>query len=303
MPTVSVIVPNFCHAPYLEERIESILAQTYRDFELILLDDCSTDNSREILERYRQHPNVSRIVYNEQNSGSPFAQWKKGLQLAQGKYIWLAESDDFSSPHFLERCTATLDAHPECALVFCSGYVVDKTSRILQEQIPIRKVKSDCTLYETRTFLYRYLLLRNAIYNAGLVLFRRDCAPQTDSYTHYRYCGDWLFWILTACNGQVAYLREPLNYYRVHGNNTTAESLTTGRKHLETLRILNEVFTSQHISYPVRLSIAGKHLERIRHAAGKHWHEEPFISIRKSWQEYYPHPTLAILWHKLYKGM
>lgn len=65
MPTVSVIVPNFCHAPYLEERIESILAQTYRDFELILLDDCSTDDSREVLERYRQHPNVSRIVYNE----------------------------------------------------------------------------------------------------------------------------------------------------------------------------------------------------------------------------------------------
>lgn len=79
MPTVSVIVPNYCHAPYLEQRIESILQQTFQDFELILLDDCSTDGSREILERYRNHPKVSGIFYNERNSGSPFKQWKKGL--------------------------------------------------------------------------------------------------------------------------------------------------------------------------------------------------------------------------------
>lgn len=77
MPTVSVIVPNYCHAPYLEQRIESILQQTFQDFELILLDDCSTDGSREILERYRNHPKVSGIFYNERNSGSPFKQWKK----------------------------------------------------------------------------------------------------------------------------------------------------------------------------------------------------------------------------------
>ena len=63
MPTVSVIVPNYCHAPYLEQRIESILQQTFQDFELILLDDCSTDGSREILERYRNHPKVSGIFY------------------------------------------------------------------------------------------------------------------------------------------------------------------------------------------------------------------------------------------------
>ena len=111
MPTVSVIVPNYCHAPYLEQRIESILQQTFQDFELILLDDCSTDGSREILERYRNHPKVSGIFYNERNSGSPFKQWKKGLSKATGDYVWIAESDDFSSPCFLERCVRIL-VHP-----------------------------------------------------------------------------------------------------------------------------------------------------------------------------------------------
>ncbi len=69
MPTVSVIVPNYNHASFLKQRINSILEQTYQDFELILLDDCSTDNSREILEQYRSNPHVSHIAHNEINSG------------------------------------------------------------------------------------------------------------------------------------------------------------------------------------------------------------------------------------------
>ncbi|MFQ8758023.1 MAG: glycosyltransferase family 2 protein [Alistipes putredinis] len=102
------------------QRIESILQQTFQDFELILLDDCSTDGSREILERYRNHPKVSGIFYNERNSGSPFKQWKKGLSKATGDYVWIAESDDFSSPCFLERCVRILDTRPDCSIVFTS---------------------------------------------------------------------------------------------------------------------------------------------------------------------------------------
>ena len=74
MPNVSVIVPNYNHEQYLQQRIESIVNQTYQDFELILLDDFSTDNSRDILNLYRNHPKVSKIVFNEKNSGSPFKQ-------------------------------------------------------------------------------------------------------------------------------------------------------------------------------------------------------------------------------------
>ena len=77
MPVFSVIVPNYNHASFLAERIETILAQTFTDFELILLDDCSTDESVKILEKYCDHPKVSCIVVNEVNSGSRFLQWKK----------------------------------------------------------------------------------------------------------------------------------------------------------------------------------------------------------------------------------
>ena len=83
MPKVSVIVPNYNHAPYLKRRIDSILNQTYQDFELILLDDCSTDNSAEVLNEYASNPKVSHVVINEINSGSTFKQWDKGFALAK----------------------------------------------------------------------------------------------------------------------------------------------------------------------------------------------------------------------------
>src|SRR5690348_1753899 len=102
MPKVSVIIPNYNHAQYLNQRIDSVLKQTYSDFEVIILDDYSIDNSRDIIEQYRTNKKVSAIIYNEINSGNPFQQWDKGIQLAQGEYIWFAESDDWCELNLLE---------------------------------------------------------------------------------------------------------------------------------------------------------------------------------------------------------
>jgi len=121
MPKVSVIVPNYNHAKYLRRRVESILAQTYQDFELILLDDCSTDGSREILREYAGDPRV-RLDFNEKNSGTPFKQWNKGVGMARGKYVWIAESDDYAEPAFLERMTAMLEEHEDVAFAFCRSW-------------------------------------------------------------------------------------------------------------------------------------------------------------------------------------
>ena len=101
-PLASVIIPNYNHAKYLEERIQSVLNQTYQNLELILLDDKSTDNSLEVINKYRDNPHVSQIVVNEHNSGSAFKQWHRGIELAIGELIWIAESDDYCSPTFLE---------------------------------------------------------------------------------------------------------------------------------------------------------------------------------------------------------
>ena len=123
MLLVSVIIPNYNHAPYLKQRIDSVLAQTFQDFEVIILDDCSKDNSREIIKEYQHDPRV-RLAFNENNSGCVFKQWNKGLKMAGGKYIWIAESDDYSAPTFLETMVGRLEADPKVGLAFCDSFRV-----------------------------------------------------------------------------------------------------------------------------------------------------------------------------------
>ena len=100
-PLVSVIIPNYNHAKFLKERIESVLNQTYKNFEIIILDDKSTDDSVGIIKQYADNNYVKHILINEKNSGSPFRQWLKGFELAKGELIWIAESDDSCENSFL----------------------------------------------------------------------------------------------------------------------------------------------------------------------------------------------------------
>ena len=120
-----MIIPNCNHARYLRKRIESIFAQTYQNFELILLDDCSNDNSRDILRAYTGDGRV-RTEFNTENSGTPFKQWNKGVGLAQGKYVWIAESDDYANPTFLERLTGVLESDETIPLAYCQSWSVDE---------------------------------------------------------------------------------------------------------------------------------------------------------------------------------
>ena len=131
-PTVSVILPNYNHAPFLKERIDSILAQTYQDFELILLDDCSTDNSVALLQTYADNPHVSALVCNEANTGNTFLQWDKGIRLARGRYIWIAESDDVAHPQFLEATVSALDARRDAVMCLTGSILIDDRSRRLK---------------------------------------------------------------------------------------------------------------------------------------------------------------------------
>src|SRR5215218_1678286 len=120
----SVIVPNFNHGGFLEQRIESILRQTFQDFELIILDDASTDNSMAIIEQYRNHPKVSHIIQNKTNSGSPFRQWIKGIDVALGNWIWVAESDDFADETFLQSAADAIANNPTIGLYYCDTIFV-----------------------------------------------------------------------------------------------------------------------------------------------------------------------------------
>jgi len=122
---VSIIVPNYSHAACLADRLAGIECQSYRHFEVIRLDDASTDVSQAILRSYQsRHPEHCHFVDNDRNSGLPFRQRQRGLELAKGELVWIAESDDFCDPDFLSKLVNCF-ANPAIMLAFCRSHFVD----------------------------------------------------------------------------------------------------------------------------------------------------------------------------------
>lgn len=298
MPKVSVIVPNFNHAPYLKERIDSVLSQTYADFELILLDDCSSDRSQQIIEAYRDNPKVSHIVFNEKNSGNTFAQWKRGLALAAGDYVWIAESDDTMAPDFLERMVGLLDANPQAVMAFSGSRIIDS----MGNEIPGAdwdRFGSDAgkTLtFTSRDFIGRKLLRNCMVYNASMVLFRRSAAPAiTGRHSAMRLCGDWLFWSELARKGEVIQVCEKLNGFRQHAVKVSNNAQKEGRTYTEGLPIVCDMADYLQLSSGQRLALAGRTFKRLSKFPGlTAEHPEILENLRRltGMEHLYPFPLM-----------
>ncbi len=224
-PTVSVIIPNYNHAPYLKERIDSVLNQTYQDFEVIILDDCSPDNSVEVIEQYRSNPHVSHILINEQNTRNTFIQWERGISMAKGRYIWIAESDDVAEPQLLETLIGQLEQHPGASVAFCHSRLIDADGALLSEQNTKNPAQpGQITIDDSCTFL-RHLLIFNYIYNASMAVFRRDVYDRANpDYKQFRYCGDWHFWASVCAAGRVIEVYDMLSRFRQHQRKVTEDS-------------------------------------------------------------------------------
>ena len=224
-PTVSVIIPNYNHAPYLKERIDSVLNQTYQDFEVIILDDCSPDNSVEVIEQYRSNPHVSHILINEQNTRNTFIQWERGISMAKGRYIWIAESDDVAEPQLLETLIGQLEQHPDASVAFCHSRLIDADGALLSEQNTKNSAQpGQITIDDSCTFL-RHLLIFNYIYNASMAVFRRDVYDRANpDYKQFRYCGDWHFWASVCAAGRVIEVYDMLSRFRQHQRKVTEDS-------------------------------------------------------------------------------
>lgn len=237
-PKVSVIIPNYNHAQYLTRRIESVLSQTYTNFEIIILDDASNDNSVDIISQYKCHPKIKQILFSTTNSGNTFFQWKKGLDCAIGEYIWIAESDDLAAFSFLEVLTRALDDNPTASVAFCPTYWIDSTDRKIYTPSPSKK-----KLFDGADFICKEFILGNAIPNASMAVFRKDAIRKVnfDDVFRFRYCGDWFFWVLLINDSDVYQHDEALNYYRRHSQSVSISSEKEGLFFLEGLLVLNQI--------------------------------------------------------------
>lgn len=259
MPKVSVIVPNYNHAPYLRQRLDSIFNQTFQNFEVIILDDCSTDISKEIIEEYRSKSQVSHIVYNETNSGSPFKQWAKGFELAQGEYIWIAESDDWAESNFLEVLVSFLERNDNISLTFSASTWVYPNH------------KENVLLYPCDTeingndFIKSRMICGNSIHNASSVVFRKKCLKSvSNSYTNFKGSGDYQFWVNLCETGNVFYVASLLNNFRKHPENTTQKCRINGLTFKEDYLVFSHMKQKGFIPSFTRKNIVSFYLAKIK---------------------------------------
>jgi glycosyltransferase involved in cell wall biosynthesis len=249
---VSVIIPNYNHSKFLKGRINSVLSQTYSDFEVIILDDCSTDDSRVVIEQYRNDPKVAHIIFNEKNSGSTFKQWDKGVALAKGDIIWIAESDDVAGPEFLSEMVPAISGNSAITVAYCQSNRMDAQGNITgdwmdntQGMDPQIDFRSNFTMDGT-DYIKRFLVYRNTIPNASAVLFRKNAFLCVDGlYQEIPVCGDWYLWLELVAKGSVYYNANKFNDFRYHDNSVIKKILLTDpyyfkyeinlRQHLKTL--------------------------------------------------------------------
>lgn len=245
IPLVSVVVPNYNYARYLEARIASVLNQTFTDFEVILLDDASTDGSAELLHRYAADSRVSHVVVNETNTGSPFTQWMKGIRLARGKYVWIAEADDLAEPDFLETCVAQAEQHEDVSVCYVGSILIDAEGKVEPKDVNHwgSRVQRKVSCFDGKEYAARNLYWKNYIINASGVIFRREYALNlTDSdFVHMRYCGDWLFWFEMSMQGLVIEVYHNLNYFRQHAAKATAASRCHGSGVREDIQVVRRM--------------------------------------------------------------
>lgn len=245
---VSVVVPNYNYEKFLIERIYSILNQTEKISELIILDDCSKDSSRklidEIVENIKDYVPV-RKVYNENNTGIAFKQWQKGFNLADGDYVWIAEADDYCQKNLLKELMKKIKKDSNIVLAYVDTSFIDKDGKVflksIEPEIDIRKTKHWKHSYINKGVdeLNNYTFLNCTIANVSSALIKKGNYDEFFSKAvEYRQSGDWVLYAHLMALGDVAYVNKPLNNYRVHGNNIT--STMKKQKHLEEIKRIHK---------------------------------------------------------------
>jgi glycosyltransferase involved in cell wall biosynthesis len=222
-PKITALVPSYNHGRYLRQRIESVLTQTYQNIELIVIDDCSADDSDEVIQQILREYDF-KYIRNAQNSGTPFSSWERITALATGDYIWICESDDYASPTFLEAAVEKLKHLPNAVLFYCNSWIIDEegnnidhTDSYFHEIWKESRWDSDFVvggISELSHFQTRGQTVPNmssALIAAGA--FRKAYTP---FLKRLKLTGDWLFIGYLMGQGDVVFSHSALSHFRKH---------------------------------------------------------------------------------------
>lgn len=232
---ISVVMSVFNGEKYLREAIESILEQTYKDFQFVIVNDGSTDSSLEIMREYQKKDQRIKII-NQENTGLAKA-LNRGIKQAKGKYIARMDADDISKPDRLDKQIEFLENNPNCVALGTQSYVIDNDgNELFITNLPTEK----------KTIKENYLPARNPFYH-GSVMFRKDSYIEVNGYNEdiIHFIEDLILWNNLSDIGELQNLSDALYVHRIQPN-----SLATRPKKIEKRlqQIVKNIYTTGELS-------------------------------------------------------
>jgi glycosyltransferase involved in cell wall biosynthesis len=230
-----VAVPNFNYARYIPDRLGSVFSQSHPVHEILVLDDCSSDESLGVISAVAEDWNREvAIITNTTNSGSVFAQWRKAAESATGDWLWIAEADDSSDGDFLTGIFAAIQRDPGVTLAFSDSRTVleDGSAQWDSYKQYYATIETDALcqtqVFNAADFVSRFLSIKNVILNVSSVIWRREALLRAldevgEDLKNYRIAGDWRLYLqaLSVPGSRIAYVSTPLNVHRRHSSSVT----------------------------------------------------------------------------------
>lgn len=221
-PTITVLMPVFNAEKYIGQAIESILGQTFQDFELVIIDDGSTDHSAEKVTAYDDHR--IRFFKNERNLGLVYT-LNRGIEISRGHYIARMDADDISLPDRLSLQVQFLDTHPAISTIGTNMIFVDADGKGLRTP--------HWNVPENSVVIHWWLLMGLCGVNHPTVMVRTDTYRKLNGYdSDFIHCEDYELWLRCCRETKIANLAQACLMYRMHSSNVTSVHNETQRQNV-----------------------------------------------------------------------
>lgn len=238
LPLVSILIPTFNRADYLTTALDSALAQTYKNIEIIVHDDASTDDTPGVLARY--HDPRLRVIRTGDNHGM-LGGWNFIVKQARGEYLKFLASDDSLEPTCVAELVQAALAHPRAAIITCQRQFIDEKGRVIKKMGFANKNVVVDGLEHTHWILTT--LRENKIGEPTAVLYPAKLVKKAGEYDHqFSQFADFEYWIRLLAHGDLVYLHKPLCSFRLHAGSNTSAAIRDGR-------FITEIFALIHKYY------------------------------------------------------
>jgi alpha-1,3-rhamnosyltransferase len=246
-PLVSVIIPAYNHELYIEEALQSVINQTYKNIQLVVINDGSIDGTHSKITNFIEKNNNFNIEYLSKPNEGICRTLNKGLELAKGKYVALLASDDMCMPDRIEKQLQLMEENSNIGLVFSDHYFMRFNQLTHIKATDYKPNIKKCFINNIQNVNMYEKLLTDNIIPALTVFIRKECFDKVGGFDNNLWAEDYDMWLRISKEFPIAFIDEPLAYYRIHDKNLSHIAVSVA-----TFKIIRAIMKKQYNEEPLK---------------------------------------------------